>query len=345
LPESRRIVVSMANGRIYAVDAAIRSEKQSQGALASYAPTQDGVAAVKFSGKWAIAQLDRSGAGQGQAEAADELLLAPLDDLDAAPHPIVLPDSLAAEPTSFAGGLLVPLRIGQVLLVDGASGAPLAAPFQPKINPSRVPDWTAPVAIADGDVFVIADRNRAVYLVAIKSDPARLTSTHESAAFESPIVGELCATSSSVFAATADRRLVALALPDLSQRKVIELGQEIAWGPFAAADFVLLATDDDRLHCLLHDGSVVAQTSISAIPVGRPISLNGQTLAVALGDGTLLGVAAGAKSVGTLGAVHEPLAAGPVLLEDHLYAATPDGALVSLAVDAPVMIAAAADSD
>jgi hypothetical protein len=140
---------------------------------------------------------------------------------------------------------------------------------------------------------------------------------------------------------TAARQLVAFPLPDLENAKTVELAEEVVWGPYPAGNCFLFATADDRLHCLAGDGAILGETSLVARPVGRPRPLDHQVLAVALGDGTLLGVDTATQSFGTLGNVGQPLAAGPLFLSNRLYAATPDGTLVSLPVDASARIASA----
>jgi len=61
--------------------------------------------------------------------------------------PVVLPAPLAHWPTPFAHGLLVPTQTGRVELRDVRTGQELLAPFQPPLEPGRMPAWGQPVVI------------------------------------------------------------------------------------------------------------------------------------------------------------------------------------------------------
>lgn len=337
LPEGQLLAVAMANGRLYQIDvSALRLGAMARGQLGSQLIATDRVSSVNFCGEWAVANSTGWSAGDDETQPAEDLFLLPLNQVNAQPLPLALPASLASRPRAFGGGLLVPLEIGQVLLLDPSGGDSLAAPFQPAIHPAQLPEWTDALIVEPDLSFVIADRRGTVYRVSIERNPDRMTLVEESEPLAATVRGELCATSSSVIAATDDRRIVVLRMSDLVQTDVLQLKAPTVWGPFAAADRVLFATADDRLHCLAHDGAELAQASTSAPAVGRPIAFDDRSIAVALENGTLLRVDAAGRSVAALGDAGQPLAVGPLLLNDRACAATPDGALILLPVDLPV---------
>jgi hypothetical protein len=346
LPQANGVAVSLANGRVYQLRASAPAPNAAAREQAtSYRIAEEGVHVIDHSGLWAIATTARPNGSEDTQSAADELHLLAMNEPSAAPRALPVPGSLAARPRAFADGLVAPLRIGQVLLLDPTDGTSLAAPFQPPIDPARLPEWTAPATVSPGESFAIADRHGTVYLVGVERDPPRLVTLHRSNQLQSSIVGQLCVTPSTVVATTADRQLVALELPDLAKASARDLSEELVWGPFAAADVVLFATADDRLHRVSNDGSAIAETSISARPVGRPLPLAESTISVALGDGTLLGLNQGTRSVSAIGDAGQPLALGPVPWGGRLYAATPDGVLVSVPATAPERVASAAVSN
>ena len=60
-----------------------------------------------------------------------------------------LPEVAAAQPVSFADGLLVPAKIGQVLVIDPDSGRRLIEPFQPIVDAGSEVAWTEPTTFGD----------------------------------------------------------------------------------------------------------------------------------------------------------------------------------------------------
>jgi hypothetical protein len=251
-----------------------------------------------------------------------------------------LPGRIAARPVALGEGLVVPLSIGQVFLIDVVHGEPIAAPFQPMIHPDRFPDWTAAAAADPPRSFAIADRGQRVYLLELEGDPPVLVPAAQSPDLPRPITGELCATPHAVFAA-AGNRLLAYGLPDLAEREAVLFDERIVWGPYKAGDLVLLATADERLHCFAPDGRLLAEASLPAPAVGRPLAADDSSVILAAEDGTLLMADARVGTVAVLGTFGEPLAAGPIRLDGRLYAVTPDGVLVSLPSNLPATLAAA----
>ncbi|MCS7303965.1 MAG: PQQ-binding-like beta-propeller repeat protein [Thermoguttaceae bacterium] len=61
---------------------------------------------------------------------------------------VALPGPLANWPTPFANGLLVPTQTGRIELRHPHSGEELMAPFQPPLEPGRMPAWGQPVVIS-----------------------------------------------------------------------------------------------------------------------------------------------------------------------------------------------------
>jgi hypothetical protein len=345
LPEAKGIALSLVNGRAIELTAAPTPDAATREQARSHMLAQNGVYAIDHSGEWAIATRVTPNFEQGAPAAADEVFLLAMNKTSVAPRSLALSGSLAARPRAFAEGLLVPLRIGQVLLLDPDDGTSLAAPFQPPIDPARLPEWTAPASVVPGESFAIADRYGIVYLVHFQRNPHRLALAHQSEPLESSIVGELCVTASTLIAVTANRRLIALRLPELVRANAVDVSEEVVWGPFAATDCVLFATADDRLLCVADDGSAIAETSLSTRPVGRPLPQANSMITIALGDGTLMSVDTAKGSISPIGNVGQPLALGPVPWGGRLFAATPDGVLVSVPETPPAEVTSAVVSN
>ena len=86
-------------------------------------------------------------------------------DLTAPRHPSrtwLLPGPLSCPPVVYGGGLLAPSQAGQVFFLDPLSGKNLSEPFQPRLQPGRLPAWTEPVAVGDNEVVISDGRAEAL---------------------------------------------------------------------------------------------------------------------------------------------------------------------------------------
>ena len=83
-----------------------------------------------------------------------------------------LPGTVACAMSAFGTGVLVPLEIGQVFYLSPATGQPLAAPFQPRLEPATKVLYQPAGAVGDSGQFVISDGHEKIYLVQLAAEPA-----------------------------------------------------------------------------------------------------------------------------------------------------------------------------
>jgi hypothetical protein len=80
-----------------------------------------------------------------------------------------LPDTLAAAPLAFRGGLLVPLQHGQLAVINPATGEALLQPFQPRLEVGTTFAWNAPARA--GENVIVSDGELKLYQLTVADSP------------------------------------------------------------------------------------------------------------------------------------------------------------------------------
>jgi outer membrane protein assembly factor BamB len=272
---------------------------------------------IKGSGVFVYAKDSGSAAASGQTKTPDPFIR------------LALPDPLACRPVSFAGGLLAPTKGGQVLLLDPASGANRAEPFQPRLQSGVPLAWQEP-AVLGLDEFAVTDGRTNLYRVTIKTQPKLYLAVADTAKTPEPIVAPLAAVGRVVYAADA-RTLTAYELPKLSRGKQWPLSGRAVWGPRRIGQRVLLATDDDRLFCLTPDQKLLWQVPLAHGPLAGAPAESGGRYVLASVAGTVWTIDAQSGKEAAVEDLGCPLGSGPVPYGDQLLLAGRDGTLYLVA--------------
>ena len=169
------ILYAAASGKVFRVDAQALEAGVSEQVVA-YEPMPPGIA----DGSQLASTLLDAGAATGDSAIYTSLAtgrtlsLAASRENGARPQSLQLPGGLAGPPISFAQGWLAPLSVGQLYYFDGATGAPLAAAFQPLLSPRRKVAWRQPaVTQMDGKpAVVVTDGDQHLFLVQLLDSPS-----------------------------------------------------------------------------------------------------------------------------------------------------------------------------
>lgn len=239
----------------------------------------------------------------------------------------------ATEPIPFRDGLLVPLKNGQIVLVDPTTGAEQVRPFHPRMEPESETDWRRAAVVDGGGGFVIANADGQIHHVGIGEKPRRHLQELGSATVREDVVGPLASIGNVFFLttrSTSGDTLLCFALPELKQVESWPLNGRLRWGPMRVGETVVVATDTE-LMCM--DQERNRQWSVSwehGTVVGKPLLLDEHVL-LATDSGTVVALnAAQGNVVGTVD-VGEPLAGGPVAFQDQLCVASQSGVLLLVA--------------
>jgi outer membrane protein assembly factor BamB len=251
-----------------------------------------------------------------------------VSDQTKTPDPFIrlaLPDPLACRLVGFAGGLLAPTKAGQVLLLDPASGASLAEPFQPRLESGVSLAWREP-AVLSRDEFAVTDGRTNLYRVKVQAQPKPNLAVAAAAKTPEPIVAPLAAVGGVVYAADA-HTLTAYELPKLSRGKRWPLSGCSVWGPRRIGQRVLLATDDDQLYCLTADEKLLWQVALAHGPLAGPPAESGGRYVLASVAGTVWTIDAESGKEAAAEDLGCPLGCGPVPFGEQLLLAGRDGTL------------------
>lgn len=273
--------------------------------------------------------------GEGQLVAASEhgtqLLLVRPNDAQQSVRTVDLPAPLSGPLVAWEQGVVCPTEAGQVFLIDIATGAHAGTPFQPKLMPDRKYRWLAPAVAGSGNAsrLIVTDGAERLWLVRQVAEPAPHLEEEKSVDVgPSPLASPLAVVGSHVVAGTEDGQLAAFALPDLTPAEPLKIGGRVVWGPFAAGEGVLLATDGGELVLVGADLAISWKQKIEHGDLGgRPLVAGGGVLVLHTAGGLSAINLADGKETG-YAAIGQPVAAGPVALGERVVCAASDGALV-----------------
>jgi outer membrane protein assembly factor BamB len=246
-----------------------------------------------------------------------------------------LPGPLSGELTDWAPGFAAPSEVGQVFLYSAEDASPLATPFQPELTPGKKYGWLPSATVGGGTAtqLVTSDGVSRVYALRLVDQPEpHLEAAANVDAGPSPLVTRIASVGSTCFVGSEAGKLARFTAPELTSAEPIDLGGRIVWGPFAAGDGVLLATDANELLFVGVDGAVIWRQPLAHGNVGgRPLLIDGHVgllhphgvAKISLSDGT----EAGYVEIG------QSLSAGPVAFAGRLVVAAADGTL--LVVNSP----------
>jgi outer membrane protein assembly factor BamB len=325
---TQTLTVANANGYVFRFDgAAIRSRVIDQ-PLAGQAPPPQarplGAGVDLGEGRAAFSAAD-----------SDRVLLVDPAQASRPVQWVALPGALACPLSRFGDGLLAPLALGQVLYLNPADGKELGTSFQPRLEPGTTRRYTAP-GVRDGAPrqFVISDGREKIYLVAL-TNPSKpqLQAVAEAAVGPDPIVSPIVVIGDAALAVTKHARLVRFSLPSLAPTGETQLSAPLVWGPFPAANGLILATAAGQLTRVQADGSTSWTQPLEHGDLVGPPLVRGDDLLLTYRKGILerRGLADG-KPLGKAD-MTQSLAAGPVTFLSRIVLTANDGTL--LIVDQP----------
>jgi outer membrane protein assembly factor BamB len=246
-------------------------------------------------------------------------------------HAVDLPGPLSCAPVAWGDGFVVATDVGQVALLSAEDASPLAEPFQPELRPGRKYKWLRPAVIGEGagSQLVVSDGVEKIYLVGLAQQPRPHLQAAASANIGgSPLATPLAAAGARVFAGNENGQLVSFSMPELAIADPVDLGARVTWGPFAAGDGVLLATEGKQLILVGPDGAVKWRQPLKhGEPGGRPLVDGAAVLLLVPSAGVArVSLADGAEQ--GWAELGQPALAGPVAFGPRLVASAADGTIL-----------------
>jgi outer membrane protein assembly factor BamB len=232
-----------------------------------------------------------------------------------------------APPTAFKGGMLVPLDIGQVQLLNGEENL---KPFQPKLQAGTKVNWSKPAVINNGTEFVVADDQRHLYRVGVSKIPTPFLKSLGYAELESDIVSDLAATGSTLFGVTragAVDTIASFKLPDFTVGKTHPLGGRVVWGPKLIGENVYAVSSDEGLICLAENEEKLWEHKSVHGTIVDVVDLNADTLLLTSQEGNAWTVKKADGSAGAKGSVNNPLRGGSLMFKGKMLLPGSDGTI------------------
>lgn len=236
---------------------------------------------------------------------------------------------LASRPLAFGDGWVAPLEVGQVFLLDAKSGKPLAAPFQPALEAGRAIEWKAPAA-TDDEQLLVTDGVSTVYLLELQagSGSALVAATRADLAV-SPLRSGFVSAGNVAIAVAESGEVTVHQLPTLDVGPSLNVAGTPVWGPYAAGDIAVLATDSEFI-AIGGDGQIAWRVPLSVARLAGPPALVEGGLVVASQDGTVVRFAVADGSETGRVTAGEPIAAGPVAFNGKFVVSARDASLIVL---------------
>lgn len=239
---------------------------------------------------------------------------------------------LATSPARLGSGFVVPLKIGQVLYCDPAHGNREIAAFQPRLQPRQTISWL-PVGTPEGpsEQCVLCDGTEMIYQLQLTDGAQPTLEAIQSASIGAlPLSTRIAIAGNHAWIGTSDRRLAAFELSTLKVAREVKLSGNIAWGPYATADQLLLATSDNQLYCLTANGEVKWQVPLHDGELAGPPLETDRTLLLSLKKGIIQAIDLATGTILGERDLGQPLATGLVPFEKRYLVAAHDGTLLEV---------------
>lgn len=317
---ARGVVASTVTGQSHLIGSQeVRARQSAKPAAEPSRPqTYDGVARLPSSDS----ALTRIGAGEWLA-----VRVAPR----AGSRPAILPGELTCAPAVMGDGVLAPLAVGQVHLLD-LLGQPLATPFQPRVAVGSRIAWTTPaVARVGGEaVAVLTDGAENAYCLALETSGSPSLAERGAAKLPTNATAAPAAISGDRAAvALSDNTLALLELPALGNPETLPLPGAVVWGPYAAEGVVLVATEEELIAVSTAGGPQIAWRAPlqRGQPIGPPLA-DGDSVVVAMSSGSLVRYATDSGDASATLDLGQPLGSGPTAYGPRWLVSAADGAVL-----------------
>lgn len=238
---------------------------------------------------------------------------------------------VSAPAIPLAGGVVVPLANGSVVLLKANASDTAVTPFMPPLVPDALPQWTRPAPLADGVTFLISDGRSTTYAVTKRDPPREQLSEVDHGQTGGPIVSPLVVAGSTIMGVVRQESTDAIAGFDSKAKALFEpvpLEGRVIAGPFAVGGLAFVSAEPDGLVCLGGDGRVRWQRPPEhGFIAGPPVALPEGDLLVAHQSGLVCRLDAATGKELSRHEVGEPLA-GPICIrKSQAYLAGSDGVL------------------
>jgi outer membrane protein assembly factor BamB len=156
----------------------------------------------------------------------------------------------------FKQSLALPLATGLVQLINPATGARSANPFQPALKPGARIAWNEPAVIGDDRALVIGDGKQTVYRIGLKEGAQPALNKEAEARVEGDIVSPLAVSGDFAYAVVREGAgdvLQVFQTGNLAKTVKLQLGGRFKAGPFGVGNKIFVELQERKLLCIEQD--------------------------------------------------------------------------------------------
>ncbi|WDI42335.1 outer membrane protein assembly factor BamB family protein [Bremerella sp. P1] len=233
--------------------------------------------------------------------------------------------------------VLIPTKIGQILVVDAKSGAADVQPYQPELAFGETIDWSNPAVVGGSTPSVIvSDRRSRLFRLAIETSPEPHLTALDQVKLTEELSGDLAVAGLMLVGvgSKAEKDVLRLfQLPEMAEQDPIEISGDVVMSPEAVDGRVYCATAGDGLIAIRDDFSVAWKCPLNAMTIASgPVSVN-DMLAVSFTQGQVWLINEATGELVTEFNVGEPLADGLSYFDGQLWVHGYDGTLHGIALE------------
>ncbi|MFN3151644.1 PQQ-binding-like beta-propeller repeat protein [Bremerella sp.] len=233
--------------------------------------------------------------------------------------------------------VLIPTKIGQILVVDAKSGAADVQPYQPELAFGETIDWSSPAVVGGSTPSVIVgDQSLRLFRLGVETSPEPHLTALDQVKLEEPLSGQLAVAGLMLVGVgnQAEKDVLRLfQLPEMAEQDPIEVAGDVVMPPTSVDGRVYCATTEDGLIAIRDDFSVAWKCPLKDQTIASgPVAVDNM-LAVSFTQGQVWLIDAGSGELVTEFNVGEPLADGLSYFEGQLWVHGYDGTLHGIALE------------
>lgn len=199
-----------------------------------------------------------------------------LSENGGAPTRVNLTEALAAPPTVWKGGLVLPAGNGWVYWVDPRNGEPKADPYMPAYDRSKPIQWRVPLVI-DDESLLLTDSGGRIHRLIIREEPRPRLVAQPADPLElgNAVVADPILVGGTAIVTTADDRVRGILTRDLGNAGAWKLEGARAAGPYRIGEGVLVGDESGRLLSIAGDTQTTWTSTPGSAPMAGPPALVG----------------------------------------------------------------------
>lgn len=243
----------------------------------------------------------------------------------------------ATQPRVWNSYVLIPTKMGQILVVDAKSGAANVQPYQPELAFGETIDWSYPAVVGGSTPSVIvSDLRSRLFRLGVETSPEPHLTALDQVKLDEELPGQLAVAGLMLVGVgrQEERDVLRLfQLPEMAEQDPIAISGDVVLSPQSVGARVYCATAEDGLVAIRDDFTVAWKCPLKGLHLASgPVAVN-DMLAVSFTQGQVWLIDQDSGELITEFNVGEPLTDGLSYFYEQLWAHGYDGTLHGIALE------------